>query len=88
MSGFPPASATEADKAALTLPPSHAPDEKGSAEVAEPHVSPGDDGTDLTDGLERWNSPKVNTYRFCAANLSLLIMGMNDACIGVGHEWS
>lgn len=34
-------------------------------------------------GLERWNKPRINTYRYCVVNLSLLIMGMNDACLGV-----
>lgn len=32
---------------------------------------------------EKWNSPKINISRYCVCNLSLLIMGMNDACLGV-----
>lgn len=35
------------------------------------------------DTLDRWNTPRINTYRYCVVNLSLLIMGMNDACLGV-----
>ncbi|KPM34550.1 hypothetical protein AK830_g12018 [Neonectria ditissima] len=46
-----------------------------------PEVTSQDDG-DSTGGLERWNNPKINSYRFYASNYSLLIMGMNDACIG------
>lgn len=42
-----------------------------------------DNDVDLANGLEQWNSSRANTYRFCATNLSFLIMGMNDACIGV-----
>lgn len=32
---------------------------------------------------ERWNSPRINTYRFLAVNWSFIVLGMNDACIGV-----
>jgi hypothetical protein len=33
--------------------------------------------------LEHWNSPRINSCRYYAANFSFLIMGMNDASIGV-----
>ncbi|KAK7398038.1 hypothetical protein QQX98_012588 [Neonectria punicea] len=46
-----------------------------------PEDTPQDD-EDSTGRLERWNSPRINSYRFYASNFSLLIMGMNDACIG------
>lgn len=31
---------------------------------------------------ESWNNPPINTSRFLSTNLSFMIMGMNDACIG------
>lgn len=54
----------------------------------------GADGEDSSDDLdhggdeadeerERWNSPQINKYRYISVNLSLLIMGMHDGCIGV-----
>lgn len=33
--------------------------------------------------LERWNGTRVNTFRFFVALWSFIIMGMNDAAIGV-----
>ncbi|KAK6064816.1 major facilitator superfamily transporter [Seiridium cupressi] len=32
--------------------------------------------------LERWNQPRINTYRFIVTNYSFIVMGMNDACVG------
>lgn len=32
---------------------------------------------------ERWNSSTESIFRFVAVNTSFLIMGMNDACVGV-----
>ncbi|KAH7146573.1 major facilitator superfamily domain-containing protein [Dactylonectria macrodidyma] len=55
-------------------------EDKETQQAIVPEVAT-DDGNS-TNGLERWNSPRINSYRFMAANLSLLIMGMNDACIG------
>ncbi|KAI1070800.1 hypothetical protein LB507_007008 [Fusarium sp. FIESC RH6] len=40
------------------------------------------DSADSINELERWNSPRINSYRFYATNLSFLIMGMNDASLG------
>jgi hypothetical protein len=39
----------------------------------------------LTEGavLERWNSPKINLWRYLAANYCFILMGMNDAAYGV-----
>ena len=39
--------------------------------------------SDPSAGLEKWNEPKLNAYRYLATNFGLLIMGMNDACLGV-----
>lgn len=33
--------------------------------------------------LGRWNNPRINIYRYLAANFSFVIMGMNDAAYGV-----
>lgn len=33
---------------------------------------------------ECWNSPAINSYRFISVNLTLVILGLNDSCIGVG----
>lgn len=33
--------------------------------------------------LERWNTPRINLYRFLAALYSFIIMGMNDGAYGV-----
>jgi hypothetical protein len=40
------------------------------------------DNRDSINELEQWNSPRINSYRFYATNLSFLIMGMNDASLG------
>lgn len=56
-------------------------DEKAMTEVS-PQATDEDPG--FVNGLERWNQPRVNAFRFIATLLSLFIMGMNDACIGVG----
>lgn len=34
-------------------------------------------------GLERWNKPQINVYRYLATLYSFIIMGMNDAAYGV-----
>ncbi|CAL3962525.1 unnamed protein product [Diplocarpon coronariae] len=33
--------------------------------------------------LERWNQPKINAYRYLSALFTFVIMGMNDAAIGL-----
>lgn len=33
--------------------------------------------------LEKWNDPKINTYRYFATLFSFTIMGMNDGAYGV-----
>lgn len=38
------------------------------------------------DEQESWYSPRINTWRFGSVNLTLLIMGMNDACVGVSFS--
>lgn len=37
-------------------------------------------------GGERWNSSRLNIYRYLAVNWSFVVIGMNDACIGVSHR--
>jgi hypothetical protein len=37
--------------------------------------------------LERWNEPRINKYRYLATLYSFIIMGMNDAAIGVSIPW-
>ena len=39
--------------------------------------------TEPEPALERWNNPRINIYRYLAANYSFIIMGMNDAAYGV-----
>ena len=51
-----------------------------------PDGRPGDGQHDDELEQESWHTPKINTYRFATVNLTLLIMGMNDACIGVSLE--
>jgi len=35
--------------------------------------------------LQQWNKPRINSYRYGAALLGMLIMGMNDAAYGVSE---
>lgn len=35
--------------------------------------------------LEQWNDPKINTYRYLSALFTFVVMGMNDAVVGVGQ---
>lgn len=39
--------------------------------------------TEHEEEQERWNSPTINSYRFISVNLTLVILGLNDSCIGV-----
>jgi hypothetical protein len=39
-----------------------------------------------TGGGERWNSSRLNICRYLAVNWSFVVIGMNDACIGVSPE--
>ncbi|RKU44784.1 hypothetical protein DL546_007130 [Coniochaeta pulveracea] len=32
--------------------------------------------------MQRWNTPRINLYRFLAANWSFILMGMNDGAVG------
>ncbi len=60
--------------------------EKNSAgAVIETAATESGNDSDSTGGLERWNSPKANTYRYLVVNLSLGIMGMQDASLGVSR---
>lgn len=70
------------EKIAVSDTPPQPLGDKEPHEGIVPEVATEDDGGS-TDGLERWNSPRINTYRFLATNLAMLIMGMNDACLGV-----
>jgi hypothetical protein len=40
-----------------------------------------------TEQLERWNYPRVNLWRTLAAFWGFIIMGMNDAAVGVSDYW-
>lgn len=46
-------------------------------------ASVGDQHVDEEEGKESWNSSTVNTWRFVCTNLTLMIMGMENASIGV-----
>lgn len=39
------------------------------------------------DALERWNEPRINTWRFLATLLSFLMMGGNDGAFGVNKSY-
>lgn len=41
------------------------------------------EGTADEETVEKWNNPRINVYRFCAVSWSFVVIGMNDACIGV-----
>lgn len=57
----------------------------GSVEaVQQPETRTNDSGESINE-LEHWNSPRVNLYRYYATNFSFLIMGMNDASLGVSQ---
>lgn len=34
-------------------------------------------------GLEQWNKPRINIYRYLASLYTFVVMGMNDAAYGV-----
>lgn len=36
----------------------------------------------ISNGLERWNNPQINVYRYLATLYCFIIMGMNDAAYG------
>lgn len=36
-----------------------------------------------TQALQQWNKPRINLWRYMATLLGFVIMGMNDAAIGV-----
>ncbi|KAF5011492.1 hypothetical protein FDECE_2411 [Fusarium decemcellulare] len=51
--------------------------------IVQPIPQPiADDSTESNIELEHWNSPRINAYRYYVTNLSFLIMGMNDGCLG------
>ncbi|KAF7540231.1 hypothetical protein G7Z17_g12249 [Cylindrodendrum hubeiense] len=72
---------TQTEKIAVSSTHTQPVDDKELRQDVVPEVTNEDDDGS-TDGLERWNSPQINTYRFLAANFAMLIMGMNDACLG------
>jgi hypothetical protein len=37
----------------------------------------------VSKGLEQWNKPRINVYRYLATLYCFIIMGMNDAAYGV-----
>lgn len=36
-----------------------------------------------TEALQQWNNPRINIWRYLAAVLGFIVMGMNDAAYGV-----
>ncbi len=59
------------------------PEKESTRNVVESAAEESGADTDSSGSLERWNSPRVNTYRYLVVNLSLGIMGMQDASLGV-----
>lgn len=71
-------------------------DPEKQAIINPPDTSTTDDDTPLPPGsppqqtdqerheaqLQRWNTPKINLYRFLTCNYSFILMGMNDGAIG------
>jgi hypothetical protein len=35
---------------------------------------------------EGWNDSKINVARYVCTNITFLVMGMNDACVGVSSD--
>jgi hypothetical protein len=40
---------------------------------------------DKVDQVQKWNEPRINVLRLAASCWGFMIMGMNDAAIGVLH---
>jgi hypothetical protein len=59
------------------------PEKDSARDVVESAAEESGTDTDSSGGLERWNNPRINTYRYLVVNLSLGIMGMQDASLGV-----
>lgn len=57
-----------------------------TALLSDGHRQSPDNEADPQDEQESWNNPAINVYRFSSVNLTLLIMGMNDMCLGVGDD--
>ncbi|CAG9980811.1 unnamed protein product [Clonostachys byssicola] len=58
-------------------------DEEGDALLGDSLSEQGDDSHRSLIKQESWNEPKVNAMRFVSVNLTFVIMGMNDACLGI-----
>jgi len=56
----------------------------GTADV-EPESDSPSDGSQAGD-LEKWNEPKINTFRFLTTLFCFIIMGMNDGSLGVCYS--
>lgn len=52
-------------------------------QVLEDSKEQEDSPVDDEEVLERWNTPRINLWRYLAALYSFIIMGMNDAAYGV-----
>lgn len=52
--------------------------EEGKGQIQSPV-----EGVDEEEILEKWNTPRINLYRYLSALFSFIIMGMNDAAYGV-----
>lgn len=40
-----------------------------------------------TQALQQWNNPRINVWRYLVTLLGFVIMGMNDAAIGVSYPY-
>lgn len=78
------------DVGAIGHPDSIAPDEETALLGSR---SPDGSSSSVTqvvaeeEAQESWNEPRINTYRFAACNLTFLILGMHDACLGVSFPF-
>ena len=73
--GLSPDAAGEAEKDQSQWPPTSA-RITGSDEESTPATRP-------ERALQKWNEPKISTYRFFVTLYSFIIMGMNSAALGV-----
>ena len=54
-----------------------------NGETVEDTKYEGQEPTDESTKLERWNQPRINMYRYLTTLLCFINMGMNDAAYGV-----
>lgn len=69
---------SRADATNASAPNSNRPTDEESPLLGQQRSHSGDE-----DEQEAWHTPKINAWRFLCVNLTFLVMGMNDACVGV-----